>query len=297
MKGPLIDSDFTPKSMARRFQSPGSVPSNIRKSTRNAKGKIIGLTDDGLESTDDEYFTQPTDPRQPRNRKKPTNEPSTSRLKSSSQISVNSAKTHAVDDYNMLSHLLNEQTERLERQIVDSKNTVLSTMEEKMDNIHGESERRMSGRLQQMENATNDRFIQINERIATIENANPNVEAFETRIDNFTTAIHEQMDQITNTLDTKLALIKEKADKIATIPNEARICPNEERISNCEGRMTNCEGGVDDVRQDQRNFSLILSGLRPEFQNSAGVIGFARDVLNVYIDPNEIADVIKIGSE
>ena len=62
-----------------------------------------------------------------------------------------------------------------------------------------------------------------------------------------------------------------------------------------EGRVTRCEGNIDNVGQEQRNFSLILNGLRPEYQNVSGVVGFTREILGVYLDPNEIADVIKMG--
>ena len=38
-----------------------------------------------------------------------------------------------------------------------------------------------------------------------------------------------------------------------------------------------------------------MSGLRPEFQNANGIVSFARDMLKVFIDTNEIADIIKLG--
>ena len=39
----------------------------------------------------------------------------------------------------------------------------------------------------------------------------------------------------------------------------------------------------------------FLSGLRPEFQNANGVVCFARDMLSVFMDQNEFADIIKLG--
>ena len=59
--------------------------------------------------------------------------------------------------------------------------------------------------------------------------------------------------------------------------------------------MTKVEGGLDNVGQEHRNFSLIITGLHPEFQNANGVIGFAREVLGVYIDPFELSEVMRLG--
>ena len=155
VNGPLID---TPKSVTRRFTTPGSSPLNIRKSTRTSKAKYGGTTE-ALESTDDEYFAQPLEPRQIKknikNKKKSDSAlertskelarsnsqvATTSRL-SDSQLSVKSFET---ENFNMILKLLNEQTERLENQMLESKNSILSTMEEKMESILEEIERRMS---------------------------------------------------------------------------------------------------------------------------------------------------------
>ena len=123
VNGPLIDSDNTPKSVTRRFATPGSSPLNIRKSSRTSKIKYGGTTDDLLDSTDDEYFIQPLEPRQVkkniRNKKKSESAleksqiPTTSRS-SDSQLSINAGKSFDTENYNMISKLLNEQTERLE---------------------------------------------------------------------------------------------------------------------------------------------------------------------------------------
>ena len=43
------------------------------------------------------------------------------------------------------------------------------------------------------------------------------------------------------------------------------------------------------------NFALILTGLGPDHQNLNGVLGFSRDMLGVFIDPNEVAEVIRLG--
>ena len=56
-----------------------------------------------------------------------------------------------------------------------------------------------------------------------------------------------------------------------------------------------CEGNIDNIGQENKNFSLIISGLRPEYQNANGVVRFARDLLKVFMDQNEIADIIKLG--
>ena len=130
VNGPLIDSDNTPKSVTRKFATPGSSPLNIRKSARSNKAKYGGVTDDGLDSTDDEYFAQPLEPRQvrknKRNKKKSeaslektnteqtksrTQVATTSRL-SDSQLSINAGKSFETENYNMISKLLNDQTER-----------------------------------------------------------------------------------------------------------------------------------------------------------------------------------------
>ena len=167
INGPLIDSDVTPKSVTRRFTTPGSSPLNIRKNTRSNKAKYGGTTDDGF-STDDEYFAQPLDPKQSKriNKTKKKNdtvlEKTNSELQrtksqiaglsrlSDSQLTVSARKSFESENFNMISKLLNNQTERLENQILQSRNSILKTMEEKMENILEESERRMLTKIQTM---------------------------------------------------------------------------------------------------------------------------------------------------
>ena len=306
VNGPLIDSDGTPKSVTRRFTTPGSSPLNIRKNKRSSKTKYSGTTDDGPDSTDDEYFAHPLDPKQVKknikNRKKSdttldkTSETlksksqvaSTSRA-SDSQLTVGARKSFESENFNMISKLLNDQTERLENQIVQSRNSILNTMEEKMENILEESERRMMNKIQNMEVAINERFETVNKRINEFEASEVLTQAMERRINDFSTIVNDQMDQITNRIEANVQLIKENIERITNAPAFNNVCPN-------EGRVTRCEGNIDNVGQEQKNFSLILSGLRPEYQNVAGVVGFAREILGVYLDPNEIADVIKMGT-
>ena len=69
------------------------------------------------------------------------------------------------------------------------------------------------------------------------------------------------MDIITNRLDANLKLIQENSNQIQAAPALNNVCPNEERL-------TRVETNTDNVGQEQRNFSLILTGIRPEFQNS-----------------------------
>ena len=96
------------------------------------------------------------------------------------------------------------------------------------------------------------------------------------------------MDQLTERMNANFKLIQENTEKLAGAQPSNGICPN-------EGRLKMVEGTVDEVGQDHRNFSLILTGLGFNYQNNAGIVGFARDVLGVFIDPTEISEVIKLG--
>ena len=306
VNGPLIDSDGTPKSVTRRFTTPGSSPLNIRKNTRSSKAKYGGTTDDGLDSTDDEYFAHPLDPKQSKKNNKTKKKSDTTLDKtieaqksksqvagtsrmSDSQLVVGARKSFETENYNMISKLLNDQTERLEKQIVQSRNSILNTMEEKMENILEESERRMMNKIQTMEVTINERFESVNKRMNEFEASEILTQAMERRINDFSTVVNDQMDQITSRIEANVQLIQENNERITNAPALNNVCPN-------EGRMTRCEGNIDNVGQEQKNFSLILSGLRPEYQNVAGAVGFAREILGVYLDPNEIADVVKMGT-
>ena len=305
----LIDSDHTPKSLAGRFQSPGTTPVNPRKTTRPIRGKSNATHDDTPCSTDDEYFAQPNDPRQHkksnRGRKKTIDGsldkqgkalsvtaskdlalPSGSNDSAASVANIQKGKD--IDTYNIISDLLNAQTERLERQIDEGTQTVLITMESKMDSIIQESERRMHDRITTIEDQTNAKLDDLSARLARVESQDPSTEAYETRINTFTSVMNKQLDQIANRIDTNLSLIKENAARIASIDVTTKTCPNEKR-------MTKVEGGLGNVGQEHRNFSLIITGLHPEFQNANGVIGFAREVLGVYIDPFELSEVMRLG--
>ena len=141
----LIDSGTTPKSMTRRFQTQGSSPLNVRKSTRAPKGKSAPNSEnENPESTDDEYFTQPPDPKQhkktTRNKKKAGNNngvpgkqtrPGTASIPvsdgaipsgSNDSIASQGKPSHAneIDTFNIISDFLNSQSDRLERQIEES---------------------------------------------------------------------------------------------------------------------------------------------------------------------------------
>ena len=137
----LIDSDTTPKSIARRFQSPAATPTNPRKNLRSQKSKQAATMEDNPESTDDEYFAEPVDPNELKKmlKNKKRNTPKTTGanksksdmanpLKGKSSGSIPSAtascstslqrttKSNDTSTFNMISRLLNEQTERLESQ-------------------------------------------------------------------------------------------------------------------------------------------------------------------------------------
>ena len=140
-----------------------------------------------------------------------------------------------------------------------------------------------------MENSTNERFDSMSKRIFEMESSEVLSQAMEQRINTFTSMINDQMNQITGIIEANVQLIQENTDRINNAPALTNVCPN-------EGRVTRCEGNINNVGQEQRNFSLILNGLRPEYQNVAGVVGFAREILGVYLDPNEIADVLKMGT-
>ena len=197
-------------------------------------------------------------------------------------------KFQDTDTYNMLSDLLNAQSDRLEKQISDSKDLVLQTMEEKMDRILQESESRTNDRLERIEVITTEKLDHLGGRVAQLESRDTNQEVLENHIAAFSSTMNQQMDEITNRLDTNLVLMKENAANIAIAPTLNTMCPNEERI-------TRVEGNCDQNGQDHRNFSLILTGMGPEHQNLNGILGFSHDMLGVYIDPNEVADVLKLG--
>ena len=134
----------------------------------------------------------------------------------------------------------------------------------------------------------NERFAIVNKKMTEIEAIEFTSQPIEEKINAFTTTVNDQMDQIANRIEANLQLIQENTGRINNAPALSNVCPN-------KGRMTRCEGTIDSVGQEQKNFSLILNGLRPEFQNVSGVVGFAREILGVYLDPNEIADVVKMG--
>ena len=127
--GPLIDSDNTPKSLTRRFQSVVNAPptSNLRKSQRTTKGKNV-LANNSMDSTDDEYFTHPVDPKElkkmTKTNKKNQGCPTSKRLptetsKSDTQARHNSStilshptpKSSDIENFNTISKFLNDQTE------------------------------------------------------------------------------------------------------------------------------------------------------------------------------------------
>ena len=309
----LIDSDTTPKSIARRFQSPAAAPTNPRKNLRSYKTKNAVNMDDTPDSTDDEYFAEPVDPNELKkmlkNKKKNTpkatganksKSETTNPIKGKSSGSIPSAtascstslqsatKSNDISTFNMISRLLNEQTDRLETQINESKDTVLNTMETKMDNILKESERRITAKLLAFEERTEEKFTAVGARLSILESAEQAPNSFNDRIAEFTRTINDQMDQITSRLDVNLNLIKENSTRINSIGPGNGICPNEER-------MMRCEGNIDNIGQENKNFSLIVSGLKPEYQNANGIVCFARDMLKVFMDQNEIADIIKLG--
>ena len=165
---------------------------------------------------------------------------------------------------------------------------MLQTIEKKMDSILQESERRTKERLERIEAITTEKFEHLGGRVAQLENRDINQEVLENHITAFSSTMNQQMDEITNRLDTNLVLIIENAGKIAVSPTINTVCPN-------EGRMTKVEGDCVQNGQDHRNFSLILTGMGPEHQNLNGILGFSRDMLGVFIDPNEVADAIRLG--
>ena len=306
----LVDSDTTPKSLARRFQSPGNSPLNIRRNTRAVRGRQS--QDVTAETTDDEYFAQPMDPKQhkkstrgKKNNKMGTADKATGGSKTnvssrdsnpasaanSTESIINMAKANKnsdTDTFNMISDLLNSKTERLERQIDESSKRMLVTMEEKMDAILGESERRIHDRISTIERESAARMDDISARITKIEQAGSGSELTDQNFATFSTTINQQLDLITDRIDTNLTLIKENADKIVETQIKNTVCPNEDRV-------TRVENNADLANQEHRNFSLILTGLGMDYQNVNGVIGFARDMLGIYIDPNEISEVLKLG--
>ena len=126
----LIDSDTTPKSIARRF------PTNHRNNLSSQKSKQTVSMEDNLDSTDDEYFAEPVDPNELKKmyKNKKKNTPKTTganksksdtanppKGKSSSSFpsatascstSLQSAtKSNDISTFNMISRLLNDQTE------------------------------------------------------------------------------------------------------------------------------------------------------------------------------------------
>ena len=309
----LIDSDTTPKSIARRFQSPAAAPVNQRKNLRSQKARNAANMDDSLDSTDEEYFAEPVDPNELKKilKNKKKNTPKVSALNKSKSETANPAKgkssgsipsvtascstsiqsgtkSNDTSTFNMISRLLNEQTERLESQINESKDTVLNTMESKMDNILKESERRITSKLIAFEERTEEKFVAVGARLTILETGEHSPNSFNDRIAAFTKTINDQMDQITSRLDDNLRLIRENSARFNTIGPGNGVCPNEDR-------MNRCEGSIDNIGQENKNFSLIISGLRPEYQNANGIVSFARDLLKVFMDQNEIADIIKMG--
>ena len=48
------------------------------------------------------------------------------------------------------------------------------------------------------------------------------------------------------------------------------------------------------LTRTRKTCSLILTGLRPEYQNANGMFGFARDLLEIFLDSNEIMEVLKL---
>ena len=172
----------------------------------------------------------------------------------------------------MIAQLLNDQTERLEKQIENSKDLVLSTVEAKMDNILEESERRIGAKLREMETAMENKLSNLHERISKLESVETHTLEMENHISKFTDAVNTQMDELTNRMDANFKLIQENTEKLAGAQPSDGICPN-------EGRLKIVEGTVDEVGQEHRNFSLILTGLGFNYQNAAGIVGFARDVL------------------
>ena len=161
-------------------------------------------------------------------------------------------------------------------------------MESKMDLILQESERRMIEKMANMENRTASKLGELNDKISRIESMDTNIEGNDARIATFTNVINEQMDIITNRLDVNLDLIRENTERLNTVSQARNTCPNEERV-------TNVEGNLDQVGQDQRNFSLIITRLNLDFQNLNGIIGFCRDILGIFIDPNKLSEVLKLG--
>ena len=165
----------------------------------------------------------------------------------------------------MISSQLNDQSERLEKQINEIKNIVLQTMEEKMDAILQESEKRMIDRMDRLVETNERKMEGLIERVSKLEESEANPGINDERLNRFTTTIKTQMVELTNRLGTKLNLIRENTVQIAAF-RANQVCPN-------EGRVTRVEGTVDHVCQDRRNYTLILTGLRPEYQNTNGVIG------------------------
>ena len=225
-----------------------------------------------------EYFAEPADPNELKkllkHKKKSNSRTSvTSGSKSDSDNTRGKAKnsdsntpassTHSLllpskasdtDTFNMISRLLNDQTERLESQINDSKEAVLSTIEIKMDNILKESERRITAKLLDFEDRIEEKFAAVGARIQILETTEFNPEGINVKFTEFTRIINNQMDELTNRMDTNLKLIRENSERINSIPRSNGTCPN-------EGRMTRCEGNIDNVGQENKNFSLILTGL------------------------------------
>ena len=157
-----------------------------------------------------------------------------------------------------------------------------------MDNILKESERRITATLLALENRTEEKFVAVGSRLSILETSDQVPNSFNDRIAEFSRTINDQMDQITNRLDVNLNLIRENTARFNSIGPGNGVCPN-------EGRVTTCEGSINNIGQENKNFSLIISGLRPEYQNANGVVCFARDMLKVFMDQIEIADIIKLG--
>ena len=129
----LVDSANTPKSLAMRFQNPEGNTTNPRKSLRSQRNNLGPDQDDSMNSTDDEYFTHPREPKEikktNKGKKKTTGTPDhpprskkggadTSRngmAASDSNTSLASSgkapKSQDMDTYNMLSDLLNTQSD------------------------------------------------------------------------------------------------------------------------------------------------------------------------------------------
>ena len=301
---PLIDSAATPKSYTKYIRRLIHTPIEIRMAN-SVKNQGLPLTEIDT-STDDEYFVEPQDPRvikRHRNKKNLETPPvakrtgsrsSSAKEGSAKKSSSNSSLTPTqgtsktgldVDSINQIAEMFNNQSAKLSNEIKESRDTVVSTMEEKMDRIIQESERRIHDRISEVEKTTMDCYSALESRLQILE-GKPNSSM--ANIDQLS-VINNQMDIITNRLDTNLSLIRENSERIAQQSTTlSHGCQNGERLTTCENK-------IDQLGQDHKNFSLIFSGLRPDYQNGYGIVGFCREILGLAVDPAEVSDVIKLG--